>query len=115
MGIFSKIFKSYSEKEVKRIMPIVAKINELEEEISKLTDEELKKQTNKLKSIGEKTKKLNKKVDDLKDSIKKMKKARPGAPAVFADTRAGVLNVPVPAAVSGQLHFPYAPSHKGKR
>ena len=28
MGIFSKIFKSYSEKEVKRIMPIVEKINE---------------------------------------------------------------------------------------
>ena len=46
MGIFSKIFKSYSEKEVNRIMPIVEKINELEEEISKLTDEELKNKTN---------------------------------------------------------------------
>jgi len=46
MGIFSKIFKSYSEKEVKRIMPIVEKINSLEAEISKLTDEELKNQTN---------------------------------------------------------------------
>ena len=42
MGIFSKIFKSYSEKEVKRIMPIVEKINSLEAETSKLTDEELK-------------------------------------------------------------------------
>ena len=49
MGIFSKIFKSYSEKEVKRIMPIVEQINNLEEEISKLTDEELKNQTNKFK------------------------------------------------------------------
>ena len=45
MGIFSKIFSSYSEKEVKRIMPIVEKINGLEENISKLTDEELKNKT----------------------------------------------------------------------
>ena len=42
MGIFNKIFKSYSEKEVKRVMPLVEKINGLEEEISKLTDEQLK-------------------------------------------------------------------------
>ena len=49
MGIFSKIFKSYSEKEVKRIMPIVEQINNLEETISKLSDEELKNQTNKFK------------------------------------------------------------------
>ena len=35
------IFKTYSEKEVKRVMPIVAKINSLEEEISKLSDSEL--------------------------------------------------------------------------
>jgi len=45
MGIFSKIFGSYSEKEVKRVMPIVEKINGLEEEISKLSDEELKNKT----------------------------------------------------------------------
>ena len=32
MGIFNKIFKSYSEKEVKRVMPIVKKINNLKEE-----------------------------------------------------------------------------------
>ena len=35
------LFKTYSEKEVKRVMPIVAKINSLEEEISKLSDSEL--------------------------------------------------------------------------
>ena len=45
MGLFSKIFGSYSEKEVKRIMPIVEKINSLEEEISKLSDEQLKNKT----------------------------------------------------------------------
>ena len=31
-------FKTYSEKEVKRVMPLVKKINELESEIAKLTD-----------------------------------------------------------------------------
>ena len=36
-----KLFKTYSEKEVKRVMPIVKKINDLEEEISKLSDKEL--------------------------------------------------------------------------
>ena len=46
MSILKKIFKSYSEKEVKRVMPIVAKINELEEEISKLSDNELREKTN---------------------------------------------------------------------
>ena len=45
MSIFSKIFKSYSEKEVKRVMPLVQKINGLEEEISKLSDSELKGKT----------------------------------------------------------------------
>ena len=43
------LFKTYSEKEVKRVMPIVTKINELEESISKLTDVELKNKTNEFK------------------------------------------------------------------
>ena len=46
MSIFNKIFKSYSEKEVKRIMATVEKINSLEDEISKLTDSELRAKTN---------------------------------------------------------------------
>ena len=40
------LFKSYSEKEVKRIMPIIAKINNLEEDISKLSDQDLVAKTN---------------------------------------------------------------------
>ncbi len=40
------IFKSYSEKEVKRVMPIVKKINDLEESMAKLTDKELREKTN---------------------------------------------------------------------
>ena len=47
--MFKKIFKSYSEKEVKRVMPIVEKINSLEEEISILSDTELRNKTNEFK------------------------------------------------------------------
>ena len=45
MGIFSKIFGTYSEKEIKRIMPIVEKINSLEPEMQKLSDKELQAKT----------------------------------------------------------------------
>ena len=40
-----KLFKTYSEKEVKRIMPIVNKINSLEPEMEKLSDHELRGKT----------------------------------------------------------------------
>lgn len=49
MGIFNKIFKSYSEREVQRVMPLVEKINSLEEEISKLSDIELSNKTKEFK------------------------------------------------------------------
>ena len=39
------LFKSYSEKEVKRVMPIVKKINNFEPELEKLSDDELKAKT----------------------------------------------------------------------
>ena len=45
MSFLNKIFKSYSEKEVKRIMPLVDEINALEEKISKLSDDELRHKT----------------------------------------------------------------------
>lgn len=41
MGLLKNIFGTYSEKEVKRVMPIVDKINSLEPEMEKLTDKEL--------------------------------------------------------------------------
>ena len=50
MGIFSKIFGNYSEKEVKRVMPLIEKINSLEDEISKLSDHELRGKTEEFKS-----------------------------------------------------------------
>ena len=40
MGLFNKIFKSYSEREVNRIKPIVDKIDALDESMQKLSDEE---------------------------------------------------------------------------
>ena len=50
MGLFEKIFGTYSEKEVKRVRPIVDKINGLEEEISKLSDKELAAKTDYFKA-----------------------------------------------------------------
>ncbi len=53
------LFKTYSEKEVKRVMPIVNKINALEEETSKLSDEELRAKTVEFKKELENGKTLN--------------------------------------------------------
>lgn len=44
------LFKTYSEKEVKRIKPLVEKINSLEEEISKLSDIKLRDKTEEFKN-----------------------------------------------------------------
>jgi len=49
MTFFKKIFKSYSEREVKNIMPIVNKINELEPQIESLTDSQLRAKTDEFK------------------------------------------------------------------
>lgn len=49
MGLLEKIFGSYSDKEIKKIKPIVAKINSLEPEISALSDDELRAKTDEFK------------------------------------------------------------------
>ena len=54
-----KLFKGYSEKEVKRVMPIVQKINSFEDVISELTDEELKAKTEYFKELLEEGQKLD--------------------------------------------------------
>ncbi|MBP3502909.1 MAG: preprotein translocase subunit SecA [Clostridia bacterium] len=48
MGIIKKLF-NYSEKEVKRVMPLVEKINGLEDSMKKLTDSELRQKTEEFK------------------------------------------------------------------
>ena len=55
------LFKSYSQKEVKRIMPLVQKINGLEDSIQKLSDTELRDKTAEFKERLEKGETL----DDL--------------------------------------------------
>ena len=59
MGLFDRIFGNYSEKEVKRIRPIIEKINGLEEEISKLSDKELTEKTSYFKEELSKGKTLD--------------------------------------------------------
>ncbi|WP_055669414.1 preprotein translocase subunit SecA [Desnuesiella massiliensis] len=49
MGILDKIFGSYSEREVKRIIPIVDRIEALESEIKALSDEALRGKTEEFK------------------------------------------------------------------
>ena len=49
MGIMQKLFGTYSEKQIKKIMPLVNKIEALEDEFKNKTDEELKKMTQILK------------------------------------------------------------------
>ena len=56
MGIFKNLFGGYSEREIKRIEPIVKKVLSYEEEYKRLTDEQLKAKTGEFKeriSLGE--------------------------------------------------------------
>ena len=61
MSIISKIFGTHSQHEVKRIIPIVNKIEALAPEFEKLTDDELKAKTPEFKERLEKGETL----DDL--------------------------------------------------
>ncbi len=54
MGLIEKIFGSYSEKEIKRIMPLVEKIEALDEKMQKLSDKELRDKTPEFKQRLEK-------------------------------------------------------------
>ena len=49
MGLFAKIFGTYSDRQIKKIIPIVDKIEALEESISQLSDDELKAKTTEFK------------------------------------------------------------------
>ncbi len=56
MGLLKKLFGDYSQKEIKRILPLQQKVLGLEEEYRGLTDEQLKNKTNEFKerlSLGE--------------------------------------------------------------
>ena len=49
MGLMNKLFGTYSERQIKKIMPLVEKIESLADEFAKKTDEELKAMTFALK------------------------------------------------------------------
>ena len=49
MGLFDKIFGTYSERELKRVKPIADKVMALEEETQKLTDAQLRAKTDEFK------------------------------------------------------------------
>ena len=51
IDILLKIFKDPNVRKINKVMPIVDRINELEEEFSKLSDEELKAKTSEFKEI----------------------------------------------------------------
>ena len=46
MGLFEKIFGTYSDRAIKQIKPIVEEINSLEPTMKAKTDSELKEMTN---------------------------------------------------------------------
>ena len=50
MGIFQKIFGTYSQREIKKIIPLVDKIESYEEEYKKYSDEELARKTEEFKN-----------------------------------------------------------------
>ncbi len=50
MGFLKKLFGNYSEKEIKRIMPLQQKVLTLEEEYKTLTDEQLRAKTDEFKN-----------------------------------------------------------------
>ena len=78
-----KLFKTYSEKEVKRVMPIVNKINSLEEEMTKLTDKELREKTDYFKKQLEEGKTLD---EIISDKIKEQGKDK-GSAHIVRDLR----------------------------
>ena len=51
MGLFSKIFGTHSDREIKKLTPIVDKILALEPAMQKLSDSELSSQTLKFKEL----------------------------------------------------------------
>ena len=77
MGLFSKIFGDYSEKEIKKIKHYVDEINALEPKIEKLSDTELKEKTEEFKERIQKGETL----DDI--LVEAYAVAREGSKRVF--------------------------------
>jgi len=71
LKVLSKIFPSKSEKDVKRMLPIVEEINRYAEEFQKLSDEELKGKTAEFRGrLKEATKEIEEETAALKEQLK---------------------------------------------
>jgi preprotein translocase subunit SecA len=69
--IFSKLFPSKYEKDVKTILPLVEEINSYYEEYQKLSDDELRQKTAELKEIIQNnTKEYEDKINELQEKLK---------------------------------------------
>ena len=71
LNFLSKIFPSKSDKDIKRIFPIVEEINRYSEQLQGLTDEELKGKTQEFKQrIAEGTVEIKQEIDSAKEQLK---------------------------------------------
>ncbi len=71
LNFLSKIFPSKSDKDIKRIFPIVEEINRYSEQLQGLTDEELKGKTQEFKQrIAEVTAEIKQEIDSAKEQLK---------------------------------------------
>ena len=69
-NVITKIFGSKHEREIKKLMPIVERINELYEEYHSLSDDELKAMTPKFRQrIQERVKPIRDRISDLRHEI----------------------------------------------
>ena len=93
IDILLKIFKDPNVRKINKIMPIVDRINELEEEWSKLSDEQLKAKTQEFKEILAKRPKSNDIKEDRKLEKQALDEILPEAFATVREAGKRVLNL----------------------
>ncbi|MBR2068248.1 MAG: preprotein translocase subunit SecA [Candidatus Gastranaerophilales bacterium] len=93
IDILLKIFKDPNVRKINKIMPVVDRINELEEEFSKLTDEQLKAKTQEFKEILSKRPTSNDIKEDRKLEKQALDEILPEAFATVREAGKRVLNL----------------------
>ncbi len=75
-NLFSKVFGTRHEREVKQLLPLVQEINTIAERLAALPEEELKKQTEKLRGIvRERTEALESRLAELRETKRRTEDA----------------------------------------
>ena len=93
IDILLKIFKDPNVRKINKIMPIVDRINYLEEEFSKLSDEELKAKTQEFKEILKKRPTSENILEDRKLEKQALDEILPEAFATVREAGKRVLNL----------------------